>query len=209
MLFRSIEGADSAAVCFKTSNLAPYGNAPTGIYFDKFNITTNGADYGAIFLPSGYTGGGGTGGVSMDPQGVWVTDCIIIGQHLTSLKFTATDQDANELSIRNCSFYSKTSYTVYIEGMGNLRFDSNTVINGTNGLTNFEYNFNGSQNGFLFGAHIMGNGFFGQGTNIAVGGTVTYGGATNMRVYVSYNGSGACSGGYAISGNAVVANNNN
>ena len=195
-----------AAICFKTSNLDPYNNAPTGIYFDRLNIQSSCA-YGVIFQPSGYTGSA----LAMDPQGVWFTDCIIIGQTTNSINFITTDQQSTELTIRNCSFYAFNSYTIYVENMGNFRCDSNTISTGTNGITILEYNFNatGSHNGFLAGAHIMSNAFYGMGTNIAIGGTVNfYTGVTTGPVYVSYNGTANCTGGFAITGTAVVASNN-
>jgi hypothetical protein len=195
-----------AAICFKTSNLDPYNNAPTGIYFDRLNIQSSCA-YGVIFQPSGYTGSA----LAMDPQGVWFTDCIIIGQTTNSINFITTDQQSTELTIRNCSFFAYNSYTIYVENMGNFRCDSNTISTGTNGITILEYNFNatGSHNGFLAGAHIMSNAFYGMGTNIAIGGTVNfYTGVTTGPVYVSYNGTANCTGGFAITGTAVVASNN-
>lgn len=195
-----------AAICFKTSNLDPYMNAPTGIYFNRLNIQ-GGSAYGVIFLPSGYTGAA----LAMDPQGVWFTDCIITGQTTNSINFITTDQRSAELTIRNCSFLAYNSYTVYVENMGNFRCDSNTISNKTNGVTLLEYNFNatGSHNGFLAGAHIMNNAFYGMGTNIAIGGTVNfYDGVTTGPVYVSYNGTANCTGGFPIGGTAVVASNN-
>jgi hypothetical protein len=198
-----------AAVCYKTTNLYPQENAPTVIYFDKFNISSQAA-YGVIFQPSGFVGATNSL-VSMDIQGAWFTDCVIIGQTTNSINFITSDYNSTELHIRDCSFYSSGPECVYVENMGSPRISGNTFIAPSSGAVGLYYTKNAAanNNGYTPG-YIMQNQFFGgaAGNNVAIGGVINNVTNVSGTVWISFNSSQNCPLGYTIDGSAVSKSNN-
>jgi hypothetical protein len=204
---------NSCGIAFKTTDLSGsgVGNAPTVLNFDVVSITAG--DYGIKFIASGYTGAAHP----MDPQGVWIRNCGIIGNTTASIYLDASDQQNNEWHIISCSTYASTNYGVYASNIGGLRIKDCTIINGTNSSSRYciyyTFNASSSQNNFS-GGQIMGNMLFGQGSTVAIGGTVNKGtGIQLSTVYVAFNSSTNCGGGvagsaYTISGTAISASNN-
>jgi hypothetical protein len=206
-----------AGVCYKTTNLYPQQNAPTVIYFDKFNISSQAA-YGVIFQPSGFVAINDTTDrlVSMDIQGAWFTDCVIIGQSNNSIRFETSDYNSAELHIRDCSFYASGQYCVHIKNMGSVRIGGNTFINPTAYGYGLYYEINATypptppQTGATPG-YIMQNQFYGAegGLTTAIGGVVKkIPGVTTGTVWVSFNSSQNCGYGYTIHGDGVTVGSN-
>jgi hypothetical protein len=204
---------NSCGIAFKTTNLSgsSVSNAPTALNFDVVSIT--GGDYGIKFIPSGYTGAT----YAMDPQGVWIRNCAIIGNITASVYLEASDQQNNEWHVISCSTYASTNYGVYASNAGGLRIKDCTIINGTNSSSRYciysTFNAASSQNNFSAG-QIMDNVLVGQGSTVAIGGTVNKGtGVALSTVYVAFNSATNCGGGvagsaYTISGTAISASNN-
>jgi hypothetical protein len=204
---------NSCGIAFKTTNLSgsSVGNAPTALFFDNIKITSG--DYGVKFIASGYTGAT----YAMDPQGVWITNSAIIGNTTASVYLDASDQQSNEWHVLACSLNGVVNYGLYGSNVGGLRVKDCTIINGTNSSSRYciyyTFNASSSQNN-LSGGSIMGNVLFGQGSTVAIGGTVNKGtGITLSTCFVAFNSSTNCGGGvagsaYTISGTAISASNN-
>ena len=186
-------GAAGSAAIYFASSVQSGGNAPGLLHFHRCLLI--GGDCGIMFVASGATAG------AQDPQGVWITDCGIVGQQTASVSLSASDPDNAEWHVRGCSL-SSAGDGIDASGVGRIHFTDNVIVQSSNSGAGIRVN-----NGIAIWTlgEIRSNTITGGGGScVPITGTWNLAsGATDGFLFIDGNMSMNTSATYSVTGTAV------